>query len=84
MQNILQLKRNSGAATGKQQGFCILQHWVMPGLNGQTCDNWIDLTNLTWEPNFYKYMHDAFSPIGLMVDFWDDKIKKGAEIAIFR
>jgi beta-galactosidase len=46
--------------------------------NGQTCDNWIDLANLTWEPRFYKYMHDAFCPIGLMVDFWDDSIKKGS------
>lgn len=47
--------------------------------NGQTCDNWIDLANLTWEPRFYKYMHDAFSPIGIMADFWDDTIKKGAD-----
>ena len=46
--------------------------------NGQTCDNWIDLGNLTWEPQFYKYMHDAFSPIGLMINFWDDNIKKGS------
>jgi len=47
--------------------------------DGQTCDNWIDLANLTWEPDFLKYMHDAFSPIGLMADFWDDKIKKGTD-----
>ena len=47
--------------------------------DGQTCDHWIDLKNLTWEPQFYKYVRDAFSPIGLMIDFWDDKIKKGAE-----
>ncbi len=50
--------------------------------NGQTCDNWIDLANLIWEPNFYKYVRDAFAPIGLMVDFWDDHIKKGTEIDI--
>jgi beta-galactosidase len=47
--------------------------------NGQTCDNWIDLPNLVWEPDFLKYMHDAFSPLGLMIDFWDDNIKKGSE-----
>jgi hypothetical protein len=47
--------------------------------NGQTCDNWIDLKNLTWEPQFYTYMRDAFSPIGLMIDFWDDTIKKGIQ-----
>lgn len=50
--------------------------------NGQTCDNWIDLANLTWEPQFYKYMKNAFSPIGLMVDFWDDTIKKGVETPV--
>ena len=50
--------------------------------DGQTCDHWIDLKNLTWEPQFYKYVRDAFSPIGLMIDFWDDKIKKGTEITI--
>jgi len=47
--------------------------------NGQTCDNWIDLQNLTWEPQFLKYMHDAFSPVGLMIDFWDDSMKKGIQ-----
>jgi|WetSurMetagenome_2_1015567.scaffolds.fasta_scaffold02003_6 beta-galactosidase len=45
--------------------------------NGQTCDNWIDLEKLTWEPQFYTYMHNAFSPIGLMIDFWDETIKTG-------
>ena len=50
--------------------------------DGQTCDNWIDVANLTWEPRFYQYMHDAFSPIGLMIDFWDDNIKKGSDVDI--
>jgi hypothetical protein len=50
--------------------------------DGQTCDHWIDLKNLTWEPQFYKYVRDAFSPIGLMIDFWDDTIEKGAETLI--
>jgi beta-galactosidase len=50
--------------------------------DGQTCDNWIDLKNLKWEPEFYNYVHDAFSPIGLMIDFWDDTIKKGTPINI--
>lgn len=44
--------------------------------DGQTCDNWIDIQNLIWEPHFYKYMRDAFSPLGLMIDFWDNNIKK--------
>ncbi len=44
--------------------------------DGQTCDNWIDLKNLKWEPEFYNYVRNAFSPIGLMIDFWDNTIKK--------
>jgi beta-galactosidase len=47
--------------------------------DGQTSDNWIDLKNLTWEPQFYSYVRDAFAPIGLMIDFWDDTIKKGVQ-----
>ena len=47
--------------------------------NGQTCDNWIDLENLVWEPHFYAYMHNAFCPIGLMVDFWDDTLERGKQ-----
>jgi beta-galactosidase len=50
--------------------------------NGQTCDNWIDLKNLTWEPEFLAYVHDAFSPIGLMIDFWDDKIDRNIQKTI--
>ena len=45
--------------------------------DGQTCDNWLDVANLVWEPQFYKYVRDSFSPVGLMIDFWDESIKKG-------
>jgi hypothetical protein len=47
--------------------------------DGQTCDNWIDVKNLVWEPQFYNYVRDAFSPIGLMIDFWDDTVKRGVQ-----
>jgi hypothetical protein len=47
--------------------------------DGQTSDNWIDVANLVWEPQFYKYVRDAFAPIGLMIDFWDESIKKGVK-----
>jgi beta-galactosidase len=50
--------------------------------DGQTCDNWVDLVNLEWEPHFYEYMHDAFAPVGLMVDFWDEVIKAGSDLTI--
>ncbi len=40
--------------------------------DGQTSDHFLDIERLTLEPNFATYVRDAFSPIGLMVDFWDD------------
>jgi hypothetical protein len=36
--------------------------------NGQTCDNFIDLKKLKFEPEFQRYMADAFAPVGLMID----------------
>jgi hypothetical protein len=32
---------------------------------------------LIFEPNFEKYVQDAFSPVGLMLDFWQDKLESG-------
>ncbi len=50
--------------------------------DGQTSDNWTDVKNLIWEPQFYKYVRDSFSPIGLMIDFWDDSVKKDSRFSI--
>jgi len=50
--------------------------------DGQTCDNWIDVANLVWEPHFYNYVRDSFSPLGLMIDFWDQSIKRGSKTDI--
>jgi len=41
---------------------------------GATSDHFIDLKKLKFEPNFEKYVRDAFSPVGLMVDFWDEEV----------
>ncbi|HZZ19327.1 MAG TPA: discoidin domain-containing protein [Opitutaceae bacterium] len=38
--------------------------------DGQTSDNWQDVSKLEWEPQFHKYIRDAFAPVGLMVDYW--------------
>ena len=46
---------------------------------GATSDHFIDLEKLAFEPNFEKYVRDAFSPVGLMVDFWDEQVAPGAE-----
>jgi hypothetical protein len=46
---------------------------------GATSDHFIDLESLAFEPNFERYVRDAFSPVGLMIDFWDEDIPGGTE-----
>lgn len=41
--------------------------------DGQTCDDWQDVEKLIWQPEFFQHMRDAFSPVGLMLDFWADE-----------
>ncbi len=45
--------------------------------DGQTSDDWIDVEKLTWNPYFYKYVRDAFAPVGLMLDVWEDEFSSG-------
>ena len=40
---------------------------------GATSDHFLDLESLRFEPNFERYVRDAFSPVGLMLDFWDEE-----------
>jgi len=50
-------------------------HFVMLAssrLDGQTSDHWNNVEKLTWEPEFERYVRDAFAPVGLMLDFWSD------------
>jgi hypothetical protein len=44
---------------------------------GATCDDFIDLKNLVLEPQFERYVRDAFAPVGLMIDAWADKYPPG-------
>jgi beta-galactosidase len=46
---------------------------------GATSDHFIDLENLTFEPNFEKYVRDAFAPVGLMIDFWGQDLIAGQD-----
>ncbi len=43
--------------------------------DGQTSDHFTDVENLDYDPEFLRYMPDAFSPVGLMLDEWGDNIK---------
>ncbi|MCY3023397.1 MAG: discoidin domain-containing protein [Planctomycetota bacterium] len=56
--------------------FCSLSY---SRAGGQTCDDYIDLEKLTIEPEFRKYVGDAFAPVGLMIDFWTDEPNGGEE-----
>lgn len=38
--------------------------------DGQTSDHWLDIKNLKWEPEFYRYVRQSFAPVGIMIDAW--------------
>jgi hypothetical protein len=50
--------------------------------DGQTSDHWSDVGKLEWEPQFHRYVRDAFAPVGLMVDFWKASAPAGADARI--
>jgi hypothetical protein len=50
--------------------------------NGQTCDNFIDLEKLRFEPEFKRYMAEAFAPVGLMIDEWRAELQAGKELDV--
>jgi len=45
--------------------------------NGQTSDNFINPANIEYESEFLKYVPDAFSPVGVMLDEWGKDIEIG-------
>ncbi len=44
---------------------------------GATSDHFIDLEKLTFEPNFERYVRDAFAPVGIMLDYWGQDVAAG-------
>ena len=50
--------------------------------DGQTSDDWADVEKLTWDPDFFNYVRDAFAPAGLMLDFWADELPAGETRAL--
>jgi beta-galactosidase len=55
--------------------FCGLGY-SRPG--GQTSDNFIDIRQGIFEPHFYQYVREAFAPVGVMIDFWGDRLRRGS------
>ena len=50
--------------------------------DGQTSDNFIDIQNLIYQPDFHRYVGDAFAPVGIMLDFWADSIAPDAKVPL--
>ncbi|NSW94481.1 MAG: hypothetical protein HPY62_07220 [Bacteroidales bacterium] len=57
--------------------FCGLGYSRPQNPRGQTSDHFVDLQNLVFEPNFYRYVRPAFSPVGLMAEFWEESVTGG-------
>ena len=51
-------------------------------VTGVTSDHWANVAKLEWEPEFERYLRDAFAPVGLMLDFWTEKNTAGGTAAI--
>jgi len=49
---------------------------------GQTSDNFCDIEQPKFEPHFFRYVRDAFAPVGLMIDFWADECQGGAVLKL--
>jgi hypothetical protein len=62
--------------------FCGLGYSRPERPRGQTSDNFTDLVNLTYEPSFYKYVKQAFSPVAIMAEFWESSLRMGQQINV--
>jgi hypothetical protein len=62
--------------------FCGLGYSRPERPRGQTSDNFTDLVNLVYESNFYKYVKQAFSPVAIMADFWENSVKGGEQLIV--
>ena len=49
---------------------------------GATSDHFLNIETLEFEPDFEKYVKDAFSPVGLCINKWDDKFSPGEEVEV--
>lgn len=59
--------------------FCALTYSRPTAPGGQTCDHWIDVEKLNYEPQFKEFVSDAFAPVGLMVNYWNSRVKGGVD-----
>jgi hypothetical protein len=51
--------------------------------DGQTSDHWLPgVEKLAWEPEFYRYVRDAFAPVGLMTGYFQPQASAGSTVKI--
>jgi len=62
--------------------FCGLGYSRPERPRGQTSDHFTDIRNLTYQPDFYNYVRQAFSPVGLMIEFWNNPSERGEKITV--
>jgi hypothetical protein len=62
--------------------FCGLGYSRPEAPRGQTSDHWIDIRNLTYEPEFYQYVKPSFAPVGLMVDVWEKSYPAAGKLTV--
>jgi beta-galactosidase len=62
--------------------FCGLGYSRPEEPRGQTSDHFIDIKSLKYEPEFVKYVKPSFAPVGLMVNFWNNKVDAGTNTDI--
>lgn len=67
---------------GAVMHFCGLGYSRPEIPRGQTSDNFTDIQNLIFEPHFYKYLKQAFSPVALMAAFWEKTVKPHQQLTI--
>ncbi|MCC6344695.1 MAG: hypothetical protein IT166_21020 [Bryobacterales bacterium] len=48
-----------------------------PGV--KTGDHWRDVEKLELEPNFEEWVGEAFKPLGLYINFWDPRLRRGEQ-----
>ena len=53
-----------------------------PPAIGTTSDHFIDVKNLIYEPKMAAAFKNAFAPVGLMIDYWENEVIAGSSISI--
>ena len=59
--------------------FCGLGYSRPDHPRGQTSDHFTDIKTLEFEPLFAQQLKDAFSPVGLMLNFWEKELSPGSQ-----